>query len=302
MFPICFSTLIVFPFVICFAEIRCWASWNRRLYPISPLLYSDQVDGSRLQPLAQLVRCLHSALVALLYTCVAFHLCKSSSLKSLLLSPHVQSLVFSVTTFCGSEAFPFDPLVLFALLFFCTLYLSYDFLLLCVNHLSTGEDRPIRHLCSCQVKVPSFLLRMERQLLGTRASTADKKWKKTLAAKIGAKRPWACADEVQTLQMQQHANLAILQGSPAFSIFLSIKIIQNASRTTNLGFWVFMSWIHDSRTRCSGECGSFLLCWLSLLDHGSLEPKEAFDLAHLPTGHVFHVFAFFLLYNVQIMT
>jgi len=40
-----------------------------------------------------------------------------------------------------------------------------------------------------KMTVPSFLLRMERQLLGTRASTADKKWKKTLAAKIGAKRP-----------------------------------------------------------------------------------------------------------------
>lgn len=125
MFPICFSTLIVFPFVICFAEIRCWASWNRRLYPISPLLYSDQVDGSRLQPLAQLVRCLHSALVALLYTCVAFHLWKSSSLKSLLLSPHVQSLVFSVTIFCRVRSISFWPscVVCFAFLLYAVPFL-----------------------------------------------------------------------------------------------------------------------------------------------------------------------------------
>lgn len=47
---------------------------------------------------------------------------------------------------------------------------------------------PILKASREKATVPSFLLRLERQLLGTRA-TADKKWKKTLAAKIGAKRP-----------------------------------------------------------------------------------------------------------------
>lgn len=48
---------------------------------------------------------------------------------------------------------------------------------------------PILKASREKATVPSFFLRLERQLLGTRAS-ADTKWKKTLAAKIGvAKRP-----------------------------------------------------------------------------------------------------------------
>lgn len=48
---------------------------------------------------------------------------------------------------------------------------------------------PILKASREKATVPSFLLRLERQLLGTRGCTADKKWKKTLAAKIGVKRP-----------------------------------------------------------------------------------------------------------------
>ena len=146
--------------------------------------------------------------------------------------------VFSLSlSSVASEAFPFDPLALFAWLSFCTLYLSYDFLLLYVNHLSTGEDRPIlatcaaaksrfRHFCS------GWSVSFWEHELPLQTRNGKRLWRPKLAQRDHELAQTKC----KRCKCSKHANVAILQGFPAFSTFLSIKFIQNASRTTKLRF------------------------------------------------------------------